>query len=243
MPEEVGNLINSLNQIKEQNFGDLKIYSGLWKILNEKKIYLSIACSGWGKVSAARATSRLLSVEYLENKVEFMIFSGVAGAVKSDLKQWDIVLAESLIQHDMDTSPIYKKYFIPALDKTKIYSQKKILDNTFEYIHAQKINNRLTEFGNIYKGLIATGDSFVSNSNQMDELKNAFPDIYAVEMEGAAFGQVCTQEKIDWIVIRVISDSANEEASVDFKDFLKSYKEVSWKLIEITLEAIKGIIL
>ena len=67
-----------------------------------------------GKVSAARATTRLLSVKYNKVPIDLMIFTGVAGAVNNKLKQWDIVIADSLIQHDMDARPIYDKFVIPA---------------------------------------------------------------------------------------------------------------------------------
>ena len=139
----------------------------------------------------------------------------------------------------MDARPIFEKYVVPVLERVKLSANYKIVENIFSYIKNQKGNNHLANFGEVYKGLIATGDCFISKNEQIIKLKKDFPELYAVEMEGAAFAQVCFQEKIDWIVIRVISDSANEEASLDFSGFLREYKNVSWDLIEKVLYSLQ----
>ena len=63
MPEEVGIILNNLKSINSYKFGDLEIYSGKFKLENSREILLTVAWSGWGKVSAARAT-RLLSLDF-----------------------------------------------------------------------------------------------------------------------------------------------------------------------------------
>ena len=75
MPEELGSTLKNLVNLKKKRFGDLEILSGKWNSQNKKKsnVYLSIAWSGWGKVSAARAATRLLSMKY-ENEEVAMIF-------------------------------------------------------------------------------------------------------------------------------------------------------------------------
>ena len=239
MPEEIGLAVDNLSNVEIKEFGDLTLYSGFWKILNGKNLFLTIGWSGWGKVSAARSTIRLLASKYNNKEIDLMIFTGVAGALKSNLKQWDIVLAESLVQHDMDARPIFEKYVVPVLGSIKLSANYSIIENIFTFLKSEKENNNLGIFGEVYKGLLATGDSFISNKEQIIELIKDFPELYAVEMEGAAFAQVCFQEKIDWIVIRIISDCANNEASLDFSEFLKKYKYVSWDLIEKVLYSLK----
>ena len=54
-------------------------------------------------------------------------------------------------------------------------------------------------------------------------------------MEGAAFAQVASQEQIDWLVIRVVSDSADKSADLDFNNFLEKYRLYSWELISCFL--------
>ena len=111
MPEEVSLALKNINLLEKNQFGDLTIYSGTWisKVSKNEKFYLSIAWSGWGKVSAARAATRILSLE-IPNipKVTTIIFSGVAGGTNTRTNQWDVVIPSELVQHDMDASPIFK---------------------------------------------------------------------------------------------------------------------------------------
>ena len=232
MPQELGSILDNLINIKEINFGDLKLYSGIWKKDKNNDVYITTGWSGWGKVSAARATTRLCSAFYKDKEVDLILFTGVAGAVKDHLKQWDIIIPDYVIQYDMDSSPLFEKYIIPALNKKKLNPPKKLYESLTESLKVCKKNGGLNQFGQIYNGLIGTGDQFISDKNLLKKLSDEIEDIYAVEMEGAAFAQVAIQEKIDWIIMRVISDSANDSAADDFNYFLKSYERNSWELIE-----------
>ena len=73
---------------------------------------------------------------------------------------------------------------------------------------------------------------FISDKNKLKELSDQIPELLAVEMEGAAFAQVAKQEKIDWLLIRTISDGADYKASQDFSSFLSNYKYHSFSLIK-----------
>ena len=84
--------------------------------------------------------------------------------------------------------------------------------------------------------MIATGDKFISNNNTLEKLSNNLPGLYAVEMEGAAFAQVACQEKISWLVIRVISDNADDLAAQNFNQFLSEYKFESNNLLKVMIE-------
>ena len=232
MPEELGQILNNLDQIKESNYGDLTIYSGLWSRSNEKKIYISAAWSGWGKVSAARATIRVIDSVVNDCKVDFLIFTGVAGAANKVAKQWDIVLADSIVQHDMDARPLFEKFEIPSLNKIKMLPP----DNLFKKISEILSEQNIYKLGSLKKGLIATGDMFISDLERLNDINSELPGLLAVEMEGGAFAQVASQENVDWVVLRVISDGADNDAAQDFEIFLKQYAEYSWKLIELILE-------
>ena len=237
MPEEVGVILDNLISIKSSRFGDLELFSGELMINKFNKIIVTTGWSGWGKVSSARATTRLLSTKYNDLPVELAIFTGVAGAIDKKLRQWDLIIAESLIQHDMDARPIFEKFVIPALNKKKIFSNKIITDNVFDSLNKKLKEEKLNKFGKIFKGLIATGDKFISDKKIIEKLSDEIPGILAVEMEGASFAQVAHQENIDWIVLRVISDSANEEAPEDFNQFLNEYKLRSFELLKYFLSS------
>ena len=240
MQEEVGKTLNYLKNTTSTSFGDLVIHTGEW--IQDKpsnvEIRISLAWSGWGKVSASRAATRLLNTAEHNENLDLIIFTGVAGSGKASLNQWDIVIANEVIQHDMDARPLFKKYYIPALGIDKIKSPQNLTNWIFKVLENTKKVGKLSKFGSIKKGLIASGDKFISDKNYLKKLCIDIPDLDAVEMEGAAIAQIATQEKIPWAIVRVISDSANEEASEDFSTFIKQYENHSWEIINCLLNKI-----
>ena len=138
----------------------------------------------------------------------------------------------------MDARPIFEKYIIPSLNKDRIFPNKKILEKVFYSLKEKFMQQKDKTFGTLHKGLIGTGDMFISDSKKIEELAIEIPDILAIEMEGAAFAQVCHQENIDWIVLRVISDDAKDNADQEFNAFLKDYKSKSLDLIKYFLISI-----
>ena len=226
MPEEVGCILDNLKFVKKSSFGDIDLFSGEM-IINGNKIYVTTAWSGWGKVSAARATTRLLSTQIKNISVDFALFTGVAGAIDNNLKQWDVVIAESVIQHDMDARPLFEKFVIPSINSHKIFADKEILDKVYLPIKEKLLSKKLKIFGNVSKGLIATGDMFVSEKTKIDQLSKDIYGLLAVD-----------QENFDWLVMRVISDGADEDANDDFNEFINKYKLHSFELIKVFLESL-----
>ena len=241
MPEEIGSTIDNIKNITKTQWGDLIIYSGEY-FDNQSSlgpIYVSVAWSGWGKVSAARAVTRLLATSYKNRSIDLILFIGLAGAADQNLKQWDLVISSEVIQHDMDARPLYKRYEIPALRTVKIKPLSKLSDWAYSVLQESTSSAILNRFGNVSKGLIATGDSFISEQSKIDNLSKDLPGLLAVEMEGAAVAQVAAQEGVEWLIIRVISDGANDSAAQNFNDFLKDYEKSSWNLIEVLLTNLK----
>ena len=123
MPEEIGNILKNLDELKLSEYGNLKIYSGIWKEIHNDCIEIKIftAWSGWGKVNSAYAATRIINeAEKNNHKLDLLIFTGVAGAIDKSLNQWDIVIANSFVQHDMDARPLFNKFVIPNLNLDKI---------------------------------------------------------------------------------------------------------------------------
>ena len=240
MPEEVGTILNNIESVREFKYGDLSIFNGNWSPPDtNKNLLISTAWSGWGKVSSARAATRILG---LNNEkiapVDLLIFTGVAGGIDKKLSQWDIILPDKLLQYDMDARPIFEKYNIPSLNKKFLTPDTKLHKFGFDILKDNIDSIRLEKFNSVSKGLIGTADKFVSSHNEGQNLKVKIPSLLAVEMEGAAVAQVATQENIPWLIVRVISDSADDSAAQNFDEFLKEYKKYSWNIIEIILEKI-----
>ena len=137
VPEELGQILENLNDITESKYGDLTIFSGCG-LDQMKKIYITAAWSGWGKVSAARATTRIINSTINDRKVDFLIFTGVAGAANKVVKQWDIVLADSIVQHDMDARPLFEKFEIPSLNKIKMHPPNNLFKKISEILSRTK---------------------------------------------------------------------------------------------------------
>src|SRR5690606_6438079 len=87
-------------------------------------------------------------------------------------------------------------------------------------------------------GVIVTSDSFIADKNVIKEIKANFPDALVSEMEGAAVGQVCYQFNKPFVIVRAVSDTADDEAGVVFDQFII---EAGKKSAEMVIEIIKNI--
>ena len=233
MPEEIGCDLGHLHKLGVEQHGDLTIHKGLWR----DSVQLTLAWSGWGKVSAARTATRLLAAT---PDIDLLLFSGVAGAADPTLGQWDVLLADAVVQHDMDARPLFPRFTLPPLNRDLLKPSAAWLQwarNALDQAHA---NGDLQGFGKPGGGLIATGDRFIGDSEALERLREALPGLKAVEMEGAAMAQVAEQEGIPWLVLRVISDGADDAAAASFSSFIGVYRQRAWMLTEALLKRQAG---
>ena len=228
MPEEIGSSLSHLHQRSSSQHGDLTLHHGIWG----EGIRLTLAWSGWGKVSAARATTRLLAAA---PDLDLLLFTGVAGAADPAQHQWDVLLADAVVQHDMDASPLFPRFTLPPLNRDQLRPEPGWFHWAHGALQEAAANGELTRFGTPSTGLIATGDRFIGKAAALQELRDALPGLQAVEMEGGAVAQVAEQEGIPWLLIRVISDGADETAAQSFSDFVQVYEREAWRLIEALL--------
>jgi adenosylhomocysteine nucleosidase len=225
MPEEIDGVIALLDNRKEFTAGRRTYFSGQINGIDTVVVF-----SRWGKVAAATTVATLIH----EFKITELLFTGVAGAISSDLNIGDIVLAKKLIQHDMDARPLMKQYEIPLLGQTYFESDSmhltiasKSISTLIENksLHETIGNEELAEFKishpKLLIGDIASGDQFFSNNEQKHLLNQQLPDVLCVEMEGAAVAQVCYEFDIPFIIIRTISDAADDKSHIDFPSFIK----------------------
>jgi adenosylhomocysteine nucleosidase len=185
--------------------------------------------SRWGKTAAA-ATAAMLIERF---GVTHLLFTGVAGAASREVAVGDIVIADSLVQHDMDASPLFPRFEIPLLGVSRFGADAEVrerLDAAARGFIEQDAPAMLdaadrADFGirspRIHRGLIASGDQFIGSQATLDALGAALPGLLAVEMEGAAVAQVCHEFGLPFGVVRTISDDANEHAPIDFMRFVE----------------------
>jgi len=180
-----------------------------------------------GKVAAAMTATTL--VEKFE--VTHILFTGVAGAGDKTVCVGDIVIAESLVQHDMDASPLFPRFEVPLIGRQpdlQLSMRLSVAAHDFleqDFIDAIGRDDRQAfelEQPRVHRGLIASGDQFVNDRLRLEAMNGALPGLVAVEMEGAAVAQVCHELNVPFAVIRAISDNANENAAHDFMRFVKS---------------------
>jgi adenosylhomocysteine nucleosidase len=182
-----------------------------------------------GKVAAAATVATLIE----RFGVTHLVFTGVAGSAHSGVNVGDIVVAESLVQHDMTAEPLFPRYEVPLTGQSHFASDIHMTDALAnaagEFVQrdfldmvapADRDSFRLGQ-PIVHRGLIASADEFINSSGRIAELKAAFPDLLAVEMEGAAVAQVCFEFGVPFAVARTISDNANEDAPVDFLQFIQ----------------------
>lgn len=225
MPQEIDGVIGLLKNPKEVTLGMRTYTSG-----TINNIDVVVVFSRWGKVAAAATISTLIHVF----NVTEVIFTGVAGAIDPILNIGDIVIAKRLYQHDMDARPLMQQFEIPLLGKTFFECDTEQLKHTKEAINPLILDNRLkdligekvlAQFGidtpNLHIGDIASGDQFFANNKQKEQLHKNLPTILCVEMEGAAVAQVCHEYSIPFLIIRTISDAADEQSHIDFPLFIK----------------------
>jgi adenosylhomocysteine nucleosidase len=169
-----------------------------------------------GKVAAAMTASILVE----KFGVTHIVFTGVAGSGDINVRVGDVVVAETLVQHDMDASPLFPRFHIPLTGQSHIATDRELTHRLATAAHGYLQNEG--SGAQLHRGLIASGDQFINERNQVGALKDALPELLAVEMEGAAVAQVCFELGIPFSVIRTISDNANEDAAVDFMQFVQT---------------------
>jgi adenosylhomocysteine nucleosidase len=213
MEPEVERLIGALTGKRCDTVGSLKFYRGRLG----KKSAVIVKC-GVGKVFAAIAAEAMI----MKYAPRLVINTGVAGAIASGISVGDVLVASKLVQHDMDTSAIGDpKGLISGINK--IYFET---DSRAAVLAA----NLAADLGiKTASGTVASGDIFVSSSELKARIASDF-GASACEMEGAAVAHVCYVNATPCLVIRAISDSADEESSMSYQDFLPLAAENSARL-------------
>lgn len=217
MEEEVLALREKLKVTDVRSIASLEFYVGT---LHGKEIVLVKA--GIGKVNAAICTQLLIDCFHIDS----VINTGVAGALSDELDIGDIVISVDAIQHDMDATGFgYEKGVIPRMEESVFKADKRL-------VHiAEKASEVLSVNTNIFTKRIVSGDQFISDPEKKKELIKEFSG-FCTEMEGAAIAHACHVNKIPFVIIRSISDKADDSAEVNFSQFTQLAAANSCKMIE-----------
>ncbi|WP_310462541.1 5'-methylthioadenosine/adenosylhomocysteine nucleosidase [Sphaerotilus sp.] len=177
---------------------------------------------GIGKVAAAMTTT-LLAERYAPH---CLVFTGVAGGLGDGVRVGDVVVAESLLQHDMDASPLFPRFEVPLTGRSRFGADPGLTAALAEAAQALGASAPV-----LHRGLVISGDRFVSAAAECAALRQVLPDALAVEMEGAALAQVCHDLGLPFAVLRTISDRADDSAHVDFTQFIQVAAQASAAIV------------
>jgi adenosylhomocysteine nucleosidase len=174
-----------------------------------------VVLSRIGKVATATTATLLLA----GFDVERIVFTGTAGGLGDGVRVGDVVVADTLVQHDMDASPLFPRHEVPLYGRSHFAADAAMSDDL-----ARASRLALDELGmdgaRVHRGLMVSGDQFISGRAENDTLRARLPEALSVEMEGAALAQVCHDFGTPFAVVRTVSDRADDDAHVDFNQFV-----------------------
>lgn len=223
MDMEVNGLIEKMSDKKTEIISSTAFTYGK---INGKECV--VAKCGIGKVNAAVATQTMI----LKYNPEMIINTGVGGSTSLKTHIGHVVIADKVVQHDMDTTALGDEpatLFLPNESIVYIPCDTKLVE---------KLKKACVKAGenNFNVGTVATGDKFITGNESRNALNKSFNAI-ACEMEGGSIGQVCYLNKIPFAVLRSISDSmSDEDDAVEYSAFSKAAAEKSVKIISAFLE-------
>lgn len=221
MSQEVANLKDAMSEVTVNRIAAMDFYQG--KIGGREVV---VVRSGIGKVNAA-ICSQILADHYHVTRI---INTGIAGSLRNEINIGDIVLSKDTIQHDMDATGFgYPVGQIPQMDKS-------VFEGDTEMIQAAKecCAKVVPEIG-VHVGRVVSGDQFVSDMAKKAWLTETFAG-YCTEMEGAAIAQTAYLNGIPFLIIRAISDKADDSAEMDYDTFEAKAIEHSVKLVLALIE-------
>ena len=217
MDKEVEELKASMDAVSVVEKAGMEFYNG---ILEGKGVV--VVRSGVGKVNAAACTQLLID----KFNPDVIVNTGIAGSLDAKINIGDIVLSTDALEHDMDVTGLgYKKGIIPDQDVSIFVADEKIRKIAKE--SCEKVNTDIA----VFEGRVVSGDQFISGREKKDEIKKEF-DGLCTEMEGASIAHVSYLNNVPFLIIRAISDKADDSANEDYPSFQKKAIKHSVSLVK-----------
>ena len=223
MEEEVAILKEKMSEVTVLEKASMEFFRG---ILGGQQVV--IVRSGIGKVNAGICTQILADVF----QVNAVINTGIAGSLKAEINIGDIVLSTDTMQHDVDAREFgYEIGQVPRMDTKTFPADKTLRAIALEVCH--QVNPEIQ----VFEGRVASGDQFVADKETKEKII-ANTQAYCTEMEGAAIGQAAYLNGIPYLVIRAISDKADDSAHVDYPTFEREAIRHTVNLVENMMQAL-----
>jgi len=220
MEEEVSRLKEAMSQVSVSQRAGMEFCAGVLC-----GVEVVVVRSGIGKVNAGICTQILADIY----KIDAVINTGVAGSLKNEINIGDIVLSTDALYHDMDATGFgYDPGVVPRMETSVFQASKELLKLAKDV--CAKVN---PEVG-IFEGRVASGDQFISDKAAKERIIGQF-GAYCTEMEGAAIAHVAYLNGIPFLIIRAISDKADNSATMDYAEF-------EAKAIEHTVHLVMGML-
>lgn len=221
MEEELKLLVENLEDKSQETVLSNVYYSGRY---GEHELVL--VQSGVGKVMSAMSVAILVE----SFKVDAIINTGSAGAVATGLNVGDVVVADTLVYHDVDLTAFGYDYGQMSMQPLYFHSDKTFVSTFEAVLSKEEMTSKV--------GLIATGDSFIAGQEKIDVIKGHFPQVLAVEMEGAAIAQAAQDTGKPFVVVRAMSDTAAHDANITFDEFIIEAGKRSAQVLMAFLKAL-----
>ena len=217
MEEEVTALKEKLSDGKLLRKASMDFYSGT---LNG--VEAVVVRSGIGKVNAGICTQILADVY----QVDAVINTGIAGSLRAEINIGDIVLSTDALQHDMDATGFgYEPGVIPKMETSCFQADPELLKK------AEEACQEAVPEVQVFAGRVVSGDQFISDRAVKERIIRQFGGM-CTEMEGAAIAQAAYLNHIPFVIIRAISDKADDSATVDYPTFERQAIAHSVALVE-----------
>ncbi|NQZ31901.1 MAG: 5'-methylthioadenosine/S-adenosylhomocysteine nucleosidase [Oceanospirillaceae bacterium] len=216
MEQEIEILRDSLVDRIDHKLAGFDIYTG--KLQDIDVVLLQ---SGIGKVNASVSTALMLQ----QFAPDCVINTGSAGGCDDSLEVGDIVISSHLLHHDVDVTAFgYELGQMARMPATYIPDEylADIAKSCIESVNGARA----------VRGVIATGDTFVSEPAKVAAIKASFPTVKAVEMEAAAIAQTCFLFQTPFLVVRALSDIAGKSSNLSFADFIETASTHSANMVQ-----------
>lgn len=221
MEQEVSRIKEMMKEVKITTKASMDFYEG---ILEGKKVV--VVRSGIGKVNAGMCTQILADIY----GAEAVINTGIAGSLNNDVNIGDIVLSTDVLHHDMDAVNFgYPLGQIPQMDVFSFQADEELAEK------AKKVCEKVNPEIKVFRGRVVSGDQFIADKTVKQRIVDNFQG-FCTEMEGAAIAQASYLNGVPFVIIRAISDKADDSAVMDYPAFEKKAVEHSVRLIEALME-------